>query len=73
MPWDGCDQWYASWLSSADGTPSPYHRVSQMSYDNVDDLLTGIGSGDGQATIADLSNFATGGAALLVVEDDASA
>jgi uncharacterized protein (TIGR02118 family) len=57
-------------LSTPEGAPAPYYRVSQMSYDSVDDLRTGIGSEDGQSTIADLANFATGGATLLIVEDD---
>jgi uncharacterized protein (TIGR02118 family) len=60
-------------ISTPDGSPSPYYRMSQMSYDSVDDLLAGIASGDGQSTIADLANFATGGAALLIVEEDPAA
>lgn len=60
-------------ISTPDGSPSPYYRVSLMSYDSVDDLLAGLASGDGQSTIADIANFATGGAALLIVEDDPAA
>lgn len=30
----------------------------------------GIASEDGKSTIADLDNFATGGATLLIVEED---
>jgi uncharacterized protein (TIGR02118 family) len=53
-------------IAASDGGPSPYYRVSQMSYDSVDDLRAGIASDDGQSTIADLTNFATGGATLLI-------
>jgi len=60
-------------ISNKDGSPSPYYRVSQMSYDSFADLLAGLASDDGRSTLADLANFATGGAALLIVEDDASA
>jgi uncharacterized protein (TIGR02118 family) len=60
-------------ISTSDGGPSPYYRVSQMSYDSVDDLRAGIASDDGQSTIADLANFATGGATLLIVEEDTHA
>ncbi|MFP5020486.1 EthD family reductase [Pseudonocardia phyllosphaerae] len=54
----------------ADGSRAPYYRVSQMSYDDLAALRAGIESEDGRSTIADLANFATGGATLLVVEDD---
>jgi uncharacterized protein (TIGR02118 family) len=60
-------------LSASDGVHSSCYRVSQMSYDSVDDLRAGIASSDGQSTIADLANFATGGASLLIVEEDANA
>lgn len=59
-------------ISTSEGAPAPYYRVSQMSYDSADDLRAGIGSEDGQSTIADLANFATGGAVLLIVEEDRS-
>jgi len=58
-------------ISALDGEPSSYYRVSQMSYDSVADLRAGIASDDGQSTITDLANFATGGASLLIVEEDA--
>jgi uncharacterized protein (TIGR02118 family) len=60
-------------ISTADGGPAPYYRVSVMSYDSVAELRAGIASDDGQSTIADLANFATGGATLLIVEEDVSA
>ena len=57
-------------LSTSDGGPAPYYRVSQLSYDSVADLRAGITSEDGRSTIADIANFATGGATLLIVEED---
>jgi uncharacterized protein (TIGR02118 family) len=57
-------------VSAPDGSPSPYYRVSQLDYDSVADARAGIASEDGQSTIADLANFATGGATLLIVEGD---
>lgn len=50
--------------------PPPFYRISQLTYDNLQSLREGIDSDDGRSTIADLTNFATGGATLLVVEDD---
>ena len=52
-----------------DGAAPPYYRISQLTYDSMDDLRTGLASADGQATIADLANFATGGATLLIADD----
>jgi len=57
-------------ISTQDGAPAPYYRVSELSYDTTADLRAGINSSDSTATIADMMNFATGGATLLVVEDD---
>ena len=57
-------------VSAADGGPAPYYRVSQLTYDSVADLQAGISSEEGRSTIADLANFATGGATLLVAEED---
>lgn len=37
---------------------------------SVDELRAGIASEDGSSTIADLANFATGGATLLIAEED---
>jgi hypothetical protein len=51
-------------LSTSDGGPASYYRVAQMSYDSVADLRAGIASDDGRSTIADIANFATGGATL---------
>jgi len=51
-------------LSTSDGGPASYYRVAQMSYDSMADLRAGIASDDGRSTIADIANFATGGATL---------
>ena len=59
-------------ISTADGGLAPYYRVSQLSYDNVEDLRAGIASEDGRSTIADLASFATGGATLLITDEDPS-
>jgi uncharacterized protein (TIGR02118 family) len=53
-------------ISAADGSPAPYYRISQLSYYSVEDLRAGTASRDGRSTIANLANFATGGATLLI-------
>lgn len=57
-------------LSTAEGDHTPYYRVSTLTYDSVADLRAGIATEDGRSTVADLANFATGGATLLIVEED---
>lgn len=57
-------------ISAPENGPAPYYRVSQLSYGSMEDLRTGIATDDGRSTIADLDNFATGGATLLIVEED---
>jgi uncharacterized protein (TIGR02118 family) len=48
--------------------PSPYHLVAMLSFDSLADLQTGVGSTEGQEAVADLANFATGGATVLIFE-----
>ena len=57
-------------VGTPDGGGAAYYRISHLDYDDLAALREGIGSKDGRSTIADLANFATGGASLLVVEDD---
>lgn len=56
-------------VCAVDGTQSPYYRLSQLSYDNPAELRAGISSEEGRSVLADLANFATGGATVLVAED----
>ena len=58
-------------LSNADGTQTPYYRVAVMDYDSVADLEAAVASDGGREVLADLRNFATGGAAVLLCDDDA--
>lgn len=51
------------------GVPVPYYRIAQLTYDSIDDLNHGLASDGGRSTLADLGNFATGGAILLIAED----
>lgn len=57
-------------ISTAEGGTAAYYRVSELTYDSVEDLRAGITSEGGRSTIADLANFATGGATLLIADED---
>lgn len=56
-------------VGTADGTAPPYYRLSQLTYDSLEDLRAGITSDDGRSVIADLATFATGGATILIADE----
>ncbi len=57
-------------LATADRGPTPFYRVAVMDYDSVAELEAAVASDGGREVLADLSNFATGGAAALLCDDD---
>ncbi|MER9330850.1 EthD family reductase [Mesorhizobium sp. M0488] len=50
------------------GGPSGYHLVAILHFDSVADIQAAFASQEGQATAADLGNFADGGVELLLFE-----
>jgi uncharacterized protein (TIGR02118 family) len=48
--------------------PAPYHVVGMLTFDSMAALQSGLASPEGQATAADLANFASGGATILLFE-----
>jgi uncharacterized protein (TIGR02118 family) len=54
-------------LGSADGSEPPYHYMAELHFDDADALASGFASSEGQAAGADVANFATGGATLMIV------
>jgi uncharacterized protein (TIGR02118 family) len=52
------------------GTPSgdkpPYHRMFEAWFENEAALGAAMGSPEGQAVVADLENFASGGVSILI-------
>ena len=49
-----------------DGSKSPYYRIAELYFDDLEQLGTSMGSAGGQAAVADLPNFATGGVTTIV-------
>ncbi|WP_107676296.1 EthD family reductase [Agrobacterium sp. LAD9] len=54
-------------VSPGEGT-KPAHMVAVMTYPDHDTLSRSFGSPEGQAAIADVANFATGGASIYTAE-----
>jgi len=44
------------------------HLVAELSFDSMADINAALASPEGQATAADLPNFATGGASILIMD-----
>lgn len=53
----------------APGGPAPYYRVSSYTWSSMAELQDGLASPEGGAAAGDLPNFATGGATLLVFDE----
>lgn len=47
---------------------SPYHLVATLSFDSLEAIQRALGSSEGQATAADVGNFAQAGVELLVFD-----
>ena len=48
--------------------PAPYYLVGMLTFDSMAALQHGLASPEGQASAADLANFATGGVTILLFE-----
>jgi uncharacterized protein (TIGR02118 family) len=48
-----------------DGAQPLYHLVALLTWDSAEDFQAGTGSPEGQAALADVANFATGGVDVL--------
>jgi uncharacterized protein (TIGR02118 family) len=49
-----------------DGSKSPYYRIAELYFDDIPQMQDAMGSAEGQAAVADLSNFADGGVTTIV-------
>ena len=59
-------------LGTPDGQKADYYRMAELYFTCVEQLEETMSSPEGQATIDDLSNFATGGVNVImgVIEND---
>jgi len=51
---------------AADGSPAAFYRLADLYFDDVAHMQRVMSTPEGKATVADLSNFATGGVTTLV-------
>ncbi|MCK0108959.1 EthD family reductase [Flavobacteriaceae bacterium S0825] len=55
-----------------DGQKADYYRMAELYFSSVEQMQETMSSPEGQATVDDLSNFATGGVSVIVgfIEND---
>ena len=57
-------------VGTPDGGQPPYYRMAELWFDSQEAMQASMGSAEGQETVADIGNFATGGATVIVGEID---
>jgi uncharacterized protein (TIGR02118 family) len=61
----------ASRVVAAPGSDeAPYHRIAELWFDSQDAMQASMSSPEGQETVSDIANFATGGATVVISEVD---
>jgi uncharacterized protein (TIGR02118 family) len=55
-------------LGTPDGGPAPFYFQAELWFDSAEDLAAARSTPEGQTTAADVANFATGGATLMIAE-----
>jgi uncharacterized protein (TIGR02118 family) len=55
-------------IATPTGGAPAFYRIADIYFDDLPHLQRAMASPEGQATAGDLSNFATGGATLLISE-----
>jgi uncharacterized protein (TIGR02118 family) len=57
-------------VGTPDGGEPPYYRIAELWFDDAEALQAAMGSDEGRATVADIPNFASGGATVVISEVD---
>jgi uncharacterized protein (TIGR02118 family) len=57
-------------VATPDGSEPPYYRIAALYFEDMEQLQQSLASEEGQATVADVQNFATGGVTFYFSEVD---
>jgi uncharacterized protein (TIGR02118 family) len=57
-------------VATPDGGDPAYYRIAELWFNSQEDLQAAMASPEGQETTADISNFASGGATILIAQVD---
>ncbi len=58
-------------VATPDGSEPPYHRITELWFESEEQMQSSLGSEEGEAAVADIPNFATGGATIVISEVEA--
>ncbi|PKA83105.1 uncharacterized protein (TIGR02118 family) [Ulvibacter sp. MAR_2010_11] len=53
-------------LGTPDGQKAAYYRIAELYFTSLEQMQETMASAEGQATVNDLSNFATGGVTVMI-------
>ncbi len=53
-------------IGTPDGQKADYYRIAELYFNSIEQMQETMSSPEGQATVDDLSNFATGGVKVMV-------
>jgi uncharacterized protein (TIGR02118 family) len=57
-------------IATADGSPSPFYRVTEAVFADMATFQASLATPEAQAAVADVVNFASAGATMLITEID---
>jgi uncharacterized protein (TIGR02118 family) len=57
-------------VATPDGSAPPYYRVAELWFDSAEEMQASLATPEGQAPGADVPNYATGGATVLIAAID---
>ena len=57
-------------VATPDGGDPPYYRLAELWFDSQDELQSTMASPEGQETVVDIGNFASGGATVMIAQVD---
>lgn len=55
-------------IGTPDGSKPSQYRTAELYFDSIEELQKQMGSAEGQAAVADIPNFATGGVDVMIGE-----
>jgi uncharacterized protein (TIGR02118 family) len=59
---------YGKALANLDGSATDVFWIATLTFDSLDTVQAALASAEGQATTADMANYASGGATIVVSE-----
>ena len=59
---------YGKAIGNMDGSPTDTFWIATLTFDSMEDMQKALESPEGQATVGDMGNYASGGATVIISE-----